>query len=449
MSDVVLSSAQEGVIARIHGLSPGSAMIVSGWAGVGKSICLGEAFKREKGRMVMCPTGKAAARLREIGIPARTIHSQLYRPRERQKGVLDWDLRVDDELPLNAGDLVFVDEASMVGPRIASDLAGLVERVKLRLVLVGDGFQLPPVLSGEERAAWGDSFSVMHGDGFESAERVQLTEIFRQALDSPVLRGATRIRQGLSAPCSQSEPAYVARTGDRVGAAKVLCSAVERGMDTLGVTWKNDDRHAINRAVRAERGHDSDLPAKGESLVVLANAQSLNLWNGEIVAVVALDGASFPLRRDGGLPRGLRAVIRRPDGTNQRVILVLDFLGGGDSGLTPSQLYSERFGIPPLTRGGMLCVDWGYCLTAHRSQGSEWSAVVLFTPNGLLSMPDWRRWAYTAMTRAKEGLVVVAEGGSGAVFEVGGRKLASSMLVREAPPVAPAIVAASGGPTRG
>lgn len=429
MADLIFSSEQEAVLAGVHDLAGGDTMIVSGVAGSGKSVTIAEAFKRERGKMIMCPTGKAAARLRSAGVPARTIHSLLYFPRERKGGVLDWDLRMDEELDLDEGDLVVVDESSMLGPRIASDLRGMIERTGLRVVLVGDSFQLPPVLSREEENSWGDQWSVMRGDGFPDAKRFTLTEVFRQALHSPILRAATAIREGRMAPPSLADPSYVARPGTLGDVAGVLSGCYDRGMDVVGITWRNEDRHAINRAMRLALGREGPLPESGEPLVVLSNAKFLDLWNGETIAVLSIEGRPFSLRDDGDPPMGIKAKVRTPSGREQRLTLVLDFLGGGEQkGLVPSALYSDRFGIDPVTRGGLLCMDWGYCLTAHKAQGSGWPAVVLYTPPSITSMPDWRRWVYTAMTRAAEGLVVVANGQSGAIFEVGGRKLSTSLL---------------------
>lgn len=427
MPEIVLSADQEKALAMIRALQSGEVLIISGPAGSGKSITLAEAFKREKARMALTPTGKAAARLRAAKIPARTIHSQLYFPREAKQG-LDWSLRADDELDLHARDLIVVDEGSMMGPRIAADLKGLVERFGLRLVIVGDAFQLPPVLSPAEVAAWGSDFSVMRGDGFETAQRVALTEVFRQALESPVLRAATAIREGKAAP-TDGDPRFVARVGGAEVTAEILSEAYKRGLDVIGVTWKNQDRHTINRGVRKRHGHVSPLPEPGEPVVVLSNARFLNLWNGEVLIVERLEGTPQRLRPHAATPTAVKAVVRRPTGELQNVDLVTDFLGDEAAGLVPANLYKESFGIPSVSRHRMLCVDWGYCLTAHKSQGSEWDVAIVYVPGGIMSVQDgWRHWVYTAMTRAKGALAIIADGQAGAVFELGGRRLATSIL---------------------
>lgn len=425
---VKLSDDQERALTAVHDLQPGGVLIVAGPAGSGKSVTLAEAFVRERARMALTPTGKAAARLRAAKIPARTIHSQLYLPREAKRG-LDWDLRTDEELDLRERDLVVLDEGSMLGPRIAADLRGLVERFGLRLVIVGDAFQLPPVLSTEEAAAWGTGFSAMHGDGFEGAQHVELTEVFRQALESPVLRAATAIRKGGAAP-SDGDPRYVTRMGGPDLCADIVAQANTRGLDAIGITWKNQDRHAMNRGVRQRLKRLSYLPEPGEPVVVLANARFLNLWNGEVLLVDHTEGQPFRLRPHTPTPSAIKTVIRRPTGEAQTVNLVLDFLGGGEGpGLSPSTLYKESFGIPSVTRHGMLCVDWGYILTAHKSQGSEWDAAFTYIPGGIMAVQDgWRHWVYTAMTRAKSALAVIADGQAGAAFELGGRRLATSLL---------------------
>ena len=431
MSDnLVLSAAQERVVDAVAGLAPGASLIVSGYAGVGKSTVLAEVFKRHGAKMVMTPTGKAAARLRAIKTPARTIHSVLYLPREGRKKELQWDLREDDDLHLSAGDLVIVDEASMVGPRIAADLRGLVDRFGLRLVLIGDGFQLPPVLAPDEAGAWAEGFSVMRGDGFETAERLELTEVFRQALDSPVLRAATEIRRGGSAKADAGDSRFVTLDGGPARMADSLVGAIKRGLDVVGITWRNQDRHVVNKAAREQLGRASALPEPGEPLVVLANAKFLDLWNGEVVTFLEATSPPQSLRPYTDFPMGVTCKVRRPDGREQNVLLVLEFLGGGEhQGVTPGVCYREHFGISTAKRATMLLADWGYCLTAHRSQGSEWDVAIVHASGGLFTVPDgWRRWVYTAMTRAKTGLAIVADGPMRAAFGIGGRRLSTSLL---------------------
>ena len=399
MGDLVLSAAQERVVDAVAALSPGSALIVSGFAGAGKSTTLAEVFKRHGAKMVMTPTGKAAARLRAVKTPARTIHSVLYTPREAgHKKELQWDLREDDELHLGDGDLVIVDEASMVGPRVAADLRGLADRFGLRLVLIGDGFQLPPVLAPDEHGAWAEGFSVMRGDGFETAERLELTEVFRQALDSPVLRAATEIRRGGSAKAEAGDARFVALDGGPARMADSLVGAIKRGFDVVGITWRNQDRHVVNKAAREQLGRKNALPEPGEPLVVLANAKFLDLWNGEVVTFLEALAPPQSLRPYTDFPMGVTCKVRRPDGREQVVLLVLEFLGGGErQGVTPSTCYREHFGISSAKRASMLIADWGYCLTAHKCVSPS---TIVETPRGLRpirDLPVTPGWVATAL----------------------------------------------------
>lgn len=474
MNEIVLSEAQHSVVEAVRKLAPGNVLIVRGYAGTGKSTVLARVVAEGGVLAVLTPTGKAAARLGELGAAAMTIHQLLYvtseeipyycacdylfyvrrkqsrptmpcpscgeaAPREKE---VDFNLRDVGDLwtRLEPGALLVVDEASMIGPQIARDLWGLVQQFELRLVLVGDNYQLPPVLSASDQAAYPKGFNVMDGDGFPGAAKVTLTEVFRQALDSPILAAATALRS--DQPFAPSEkPEYLATSGNTRNVILALTEALGAGESAIALTLRNQDRHVINRGVRACLGHTAALPRPGEPLMVLVNNHVLGLMNGETVTLVDYpDGEDVALFFQEGKfsPSAIRARVQVSDGVRE-VFLLFDFLGGAPSGLPLYAVYSQDYcfhfagavrrrilglaldgsedGIwdhkraVEVMQASVLVVDWGYCSTVHKAQGSEWQVVIVHVVGWLEKLDTWRRWLYTAFTRSSGRLLVIYEPG--------------------------------------
>ena len=420
-SDVVLSDAQSAVVDGVCDLERGQVLVCVGYAGVGKSTTLRTILHRTRVAAVLTPTGKASSRLAELGVPARTIHSLLYSPREeRQKREVEWDLKDPDVFP---GDLVIVDEASMVGPRISDDLADLLATKQLRIALFGDGFQLPPILSRREQRDYPAGFSLLGDHGghlVEGAQRFALTEVFRQALDSPVLAAATSIRNGGTANSPEDQDAHTSEQGGVEEVAQALAAALADETDVVGITWTNRDRHAVNRRVRSLLGRWGALPVSGEPLMVLHNQHALGLMNGETAIVQEVyEHTLAPLRLDDDDgPKGVEARLLTPRGYPLDVTLAVDFLGGTDRWY-PAELYRRDFGLPRYVKAGLLVADWGYASTAHKAQGSESDHAIVYVSTALarcLDPEERRRLVYTAITRARSRLHVVYGEGLGWCF---------------------------------
>ena len=169
--------------------------IVAGYSGVGKTTIV-KVFAHEFGTpLVITPTGKSALRVREAtGLDARTIHRWIYKVVEDPKtGGVKFVRRNSEEIEKPPSRLIVLDEASMVSAEIWRDVYSVCEQHDLRLICVGDAFQLPPV---QERNA--PPFSILSPEFARElgAERVEMTEVTRQALDSPVIRASMALRAG-------------------------------------------------------------------------------------------------------------------------------------------------------------------------------------------------------------------------------------------------------------
>jgi ATP-dependent exoDNAse (exonuclease V) alpha subunit len=379
-----------------------------GFAGTGKTTLTREIARRCGGNVLFAAfTGKAALVMRQMGCyGAKTIHSIIYTPlselveeakalrrwlsedeiSEHAKGealqrwgttdprelarrlaVLrkkieagpDWILR--DELKGDP-ELFIVDECSMVGEELARDLMGF----GIPILVIGDPFQLPPV----------------KGAGYftDAEPDAMLREVHRQALGSPVTRMATTVRQvGAWAlkPGTYGDSRYLRATADETAglildADQVLCG-------------RHVTRHRYNAVIRAARGFTGPVPLPGEKLLCCRNNKTLGLLNGSLWTVVRC------IKRNGFLYADIEP------------------LDGGEV-IEQIRMHAEPFTgceVLPEDKFDAHEFDWGYVLTVHKSQGSQWPHVALI--NDGWSGPDnfLDHWLYTALTRAQERVTVI------------------------------------------
>jgi exodeoxyribonuclease-5 len=341
-----------------------------GFAGTGKTELAREMGNRHGAAHFASFTGKAAHVMRQRGCdPVSTIHSLIYRayPDPEDPDRVIYDLRDKEEL--EGIKLIVVDECSMVGRKLARDLLSF----DIPVLAIGDPAQLPPIA----------------GPGYFMGEPpdAMLTEIHRQAANNPILKLADQIRRGEPLP----------RAGYRAGDALQIINHPGNPDDfDVTLVGLNDTRRGENRMMRHHFGFarvsaGAVPPQIGETLVCFRNDYTVqdNVFNGSLWQVI--DGELFEL--DDQLP------------TMQ---LTLNNEYGATSVQVPLECFFEgRFEHYP----DLQQFDFGYCLTVHKAQGSEWNAVRLF--NEAYAFRDKsaefrRRWLYTGMTRARERLTIVS-----------------------------------------
>ena len=338
----------------IHGRRPGQTLVCHGVAGTGKTSVLCETAERNPDAILCAYTGKAASNLRrKSGLDAKTIHSLFYKLVEKEKDkktgktILHFE-RVHAEGAL-VGKVVLLDECSMVDTKTAYDL--MVSGAKI--VAVGDPGQLPPV----------------HGAEYFNEPDITLTEIHRQALESPILRQAHNMRANGCYEADGEDFKVVKRISDKqlMEADTILC-------------WRNATRHRLNAKLRSLHGCDMPYPMAGEPVLCLKNSHRYGIFNGN---VYTLAEAFQPEDR---------SIILSIDGQSVEVPKVAFVEPGGSLDDYDDDRYHSVF-------------DYGYALTVHKAQGSEWDKVVLFDEN---NRHDLRRWCYTAITRAAKSIIVQA-----------------------------------------
>jgi len=368
---------------------------LGGYAGTGKSTLIGllarEALATRQ--VAFCAfTGKAGNVLRQkltaagvnvAGHHCGTIHSLIYEPRicPRTGRLLGFS-----RVPRISAGLVVVDEASMIGRKIWDDLRSY----GVKVMAVGDHGQLPPVASAR--------INLM------TRPDLRLERIHRQAQDNPILALAEQVRGGASPGALSSPDESRARVRSGLDLSRVR-ALYERGGDMLdraALCYMNRTRNRLNDEARRALGFRGRLQA-GEVVICLRNTTlgQHRLFNGMrgIVEEATPDGAHY-----------MRATIRFPD---DDLRLVDGRLVAGQFGrrhtFADFDALSEAAGqrIRSWPQAGLL-FDYGYALTVHKSQGSQFDQVLMVAEPGLPSDgPDKRaRWLYTGVTRAAVRLEV-------------------------------------------
>ncbi len=351
--------------------------VLTGGPGCGKTTSLKALVQlyRDHGKRVLCcaPTGRAARRMEEvIGIEASTIHRLLEYDPKNGTFVRNCDF------PLS-GDCLIVDETSMVDVELAMGLLQAVPS-RMQVIWVGDQDQLPSVGPGRFLA------DVIYLDMCPVA---QLTEIFRQGDRSTIVQSAHRVNQGefplLKPPDGESDFYFVERKTPE-GVQSTLVNLVEKqipekfkikssdikvltpmhrgGIGTIALNTLLQERLNPNvtegkYGIRIPVGHKVH---EGDVVLQKVNNYTLNLMNGEVGIVKSI--------------------------TDDGVVICFD---GKDVICDPSDLQD---------------MDLGYAMSIHKSQGSEFPAVVLPIHESHYIMLH-RTLLYTAITRARQLCILI------------------------------------------
>jgi exodeoxyribonuclease-5 len=333
-----------------------------GYAGVGKTTLARHIAEGARGETAFAAfTGKAALVMRSKGCRgASTIHALIYRASEGKNGVPTFTLDTDGRAS-RAG-LIVIDECSMVDAELARDLLSFGKPI----LVLGDPFQLPPVKGG--------------GYFTDGAPDVMLTQIHRQAQDDPIIRLSEVVRSGGELKEGVYGETRVIRRA-AVDAAQVL------GADQV-LVGINRTRRAYNQRIRDLNGFKEPLPVAGDRLVCLRNDRAKGLINGGLWRVEALGGVAKDF---------VKMTVRSEDGGARApvdVAVLKAFFDGAEGELAYSlRRESDEF-------------DYGYALTVHKAQGSQWDNVMLFDES--FAFREHRaRWLYTGLTRAARRLTVV------------------------------------------
>lgn len=415
MSEIVLSEVQQMAIDAIQDwwyFSDEQEFYLAGYAGTGKSTIVKEIIESlglVKGVRYCAFTGKAASVMAKKGNePAFTIHSLIYYPEPELKKDGDGNListgKVKFKLvelgdryyenykgehrecrkyhPLDDAKLLVLDECSMVDQKLADDLRSF----GIRMLILGDPGQLPPI----------------KGEGaFNKTPDFFLTEVHRQAEDSPILKAATKARKGQYLPLGKDGDVFIGSKNQWLDKAIEQFVTGERNWQFICGT--NSTRVKIINKIRKAMGYTSPFPQFGEDLICLRNNRKEFLYNGMITKTIkgwdldkdltdidAEKSYSCLQYKDLSITEGKYSCDYRyflaTAWEDEKIKKMADVMRSD---------YENAF-------------DYSYCLTVHKAQGSEFENVVLIDESWLPYMKNNKeKWLYTGITRASERLVIL------------------------------------------
>ncbi|MCC4296316.1 ATP-dependent DNA helicase [Aurantimonas coralicida] len=345
-----------------------------GYAGTGKTTLARHFAEGIDGAVQFAAfTGKAAQVLRSKGAKsARTLHSLIYRPRgeetisDETSGLsrVSPTFSLNRQSPVAKAKLIIVDECSMVDEALGRDLMSFGTPI----LVLGDPGQLPPVSGG--------------GFFTEAEPDFLLTEIHRQARDNPIIDLALHVREGKELMHGDWGAARI------IGKREVETDEVLAADQVLVGT--NRTRRRYNARLRELKGFDGPLPMSGDKLVCLRNDPAKGLLNGSLWQVMTAS-------RETTKP-GVNLIVKPDDDDIDQ--------GAAKIRLLKAAFEDPDADIPWPTKKRFDDFDYGYALTVHKAQGSQWNNVMLFDESWAFKETR-ERWLYTAITRAAERLTIV------------------------------------------
>jgi exodeoxyribonuclease-5 len=440
MTDITPSDTQHRAIAAIrhwfeNDTGQQQVFRLFGYAGTGKSTVLRFALEElglehqrsgddgescTPGVVTATFTGKAALVLRRKGTPARTIHSLIYsvieateEEVEAAEGKIEEAIagarhltgfdRTTAQASIEAmrqavaemkrprfalnpksdaahARLIVLDEVSMVGEEMARDLMSFGKPI----LVLGDPGQLPPI-QGE-------------GAFTKDAPDIMLTEIHRQAEESAIIRLATMARQGEAIGFGQYDShVWKMRKGDVTPEQALRGGQVICGM--------NATRLQLNNAMRRAAGFGGTALPTGpaEKIICLKNQNDLGLINGMFITLADIvDEGSLYFSAVVTDEDGNRIGPPQQDGSVGRLRV---YKGHFEDHLAFDKQRHDR---DWKSKRMLTEATFGWAITGHKSQGSQWENVVVWDDGLGRTELDRRRWLYTVITRAEQGLVILA-----------------------------------------
>lgn len=361
-------------------------LTLGGYAGTGKTTLLG-VIRRKIAHITpnlrvsfASYTGKAARILRTKLVEQKvlldsdtvsTIHSLIYAPIiNEEKQIVGW--KTKDTLDAQ---LIIIDEGSMVDETIWHHLMCY----HIPILVVGDHGQLPPIKG---------NFNLMQ------SPHLRLEQIHRQAESNPIIGLSIQAREYGMVRIGSYSGGVVKYNTVESDSQEVLSELLSRYTpDTLVLCGFNATRIKLNQHIRGALGFESIEPVSGDRVICLKNNRKKFISNGMIGTIKSISkvdedwyNADIEMDEEGLHFHGLisAAPFRA---TSKRSVR------------TTSQMNTAE-------TGGDL-FDFGYALTVHKAQGSQARRVILFEERSqYMDNQMWRRWLYTAVTRAEEELYV-------------------------------------------
>jgi hypothetical protein len=412
--------------------------LLAGYAGTGKTTLVENMvnYSNMSGRpvLIMAPTNKAVVvlneKLKESDAKANTstIHRSIYGEPDPQTG--EWIPKA-----LLENSLIIIDESSMISKELMSDLINAAKGRNNIVIFLGDGFQLEQI--GEDSGLFSSlkgSSKFQENYGTKLIGSTELTEVKRQSLDSNVLKMATLTREDKKAyipSVSMEDFTLSSGKGEFISSFR---KAIADGEDVIGIVATNNERMIMNQVARMAKFGDGEKAILIDSEKVMSVANSENFANGETFTVDSIGSERADLSttisitdKNGTVknyPMKAYEVKTKEIGRTE----ILFFFSTLDR---PSMYHAEilksiRETNPSLYDGlqssglairtikgvklspSVIIGTYGYAVTGHKSQGSQWEKVFV---NQNYVAPEWNsaRWYYTAITRSSKEVILLPQ----------------------------------------
>lgn len=369
-------------------------VVIAGYAGTGKSTLVAhliealadEGIDPSKDVVFSAYTGKACQVLQNKGNKnVKTLHKLLFKSIPLPSGGYKREKRSIIEYKI-----VVVDECSMAPRELVNQL---LNYPNIFVIFCGDSFQLPPV----DKDADNHLLDNPH---------VFLDEIMRQAAESNIIRLSMDIRQG--------NPIQFGTFGDVMVIPKAeLTTGYYQWADQI-IAATNNTRRSINYQMRSLQGINGNGPRSGDKVICLRNYDD----------VFSVDGESYLVNGTiGYIEDSFHNFIKIPkmvgdEGTVETLVANFKTETGemyDGIEMDHNQFITEEPSISWKTSYKMskrrmklpYSFTYGYCITCHKSQGSQFDKVLVIEEKFPFDKEEHARWLYTAVTRAAEKLILV------------------------------------------
>jgi len=440
----VLSKVVDYLSSKIENIKE-DYFVFAGYAGTGKTTIVENianyAKKQGMSVYVAAPTNKAVLRLdekrqEELEDPSKprydaalsTLHSILY-------GSPDEDgIWVPKTADMDESTLVIIDEASMISTEVWNDIQKYISPTGAKIILIGDGFQLPPVGGEVQDPHLMDRFI---------SKGYQLVNVVRQAAESGIIKWATalRVNKSILYPNESTNDVVILEEKELL---EKYYNDIINNEDSIVIVSTNKDRTRINGLARQRKFGENasiNLVNDGEHLIVVNNSKFKRkngetfIYEGddivpskaiEVEYVEKMEWNKETKQRDIPVYKKTKIyAFKDKDGNPILVAPDLESASLHGGSITLADKLKDKNDMGKLgkafpdhvifnPKSGKYqfsdttnVVTYGYAITAHKSQGSEWKNVYVAKDFGWAKFMDEEgkaRWLYTAITRASENL---------------------------------------------
>lgn len=350
---------------------------ITGYAGTGKTTVLAYVYDylvshKQQRVAVMSYTGKSVTVLRSKGIlGAMTIHSSIYDYRRDENNNLVSFIKSDFQY-----DWIIIDEYSMINEQLFSDIKAL----QVPIILFGDNYQLPPP-SGIQNNLVSDY--TMHDIVRQKGMLVKYsTEIRLHGYESVAAHGWYK----------DNDDDELVIVTDLNSLSSVLNELKLHTLDYQFLCYTNKTRFMYNNSIRTQYVSNSTDPTKNDKLIATKNIWMEGIVNGYTYKVLQSDSCIY---KD----------------YNVYKVKTLTF----DGFVKDMYIESLRLSDPSIKHeklpSDIIEMDYAYCMTVHKSQGSEWDNIIIIDDYPSFSKVNdpesYNRWLYTAITRSRSIAILV------------------------------------------